>query len=125
MQQHDEKMEKYLNEFRPRAVRPLGGLRLAKKVWMGRLAAAALVLLSAGGALWYSRHAVKMSTPLVNAQRVRIDFRFEEGRPNAMLLTKMALEDPKGFEQQLEAESRNVLPDLQGQQSTLRVLAKE
>jgi hypothetical protein len=40
-------------------------------------------------------------------------------------LTKLALEDPKRFEEQLEVESRQVLPDLQGQQSTLRALTKE
>jgi hypothetical protein len=49
----------------------------------------------------------------------------QERRVNSIFLTKLALEDPKRFEEQLEVESRQVLPDLQGQQSTLRALTKE
>jgi|SRR5208283_2581603 len=121
----DNDLEKYLGEFQPRAVRPLETSRPAAMAWMGRLAAAALLLLSVGGGLWYARH--KRNTPREEAKlaTVRVEARVEERRINPILLTKLALEDPKRFEEQLEAESRLVLPNLQGQQSTLRVLAKE
>jgi len=37
----------------------------------------------------------------------------------------MALKDPLRFEAELTVESRRVLPDFRGKDSTLRVLAKE
>jgi hypothetical protein len=40
-------------------------------------------------------------------------------------LTKLALEDDHRFEAKLAAESRLVLPGFQGEQSMLRVFAKE
>ncbi len=125
MPKDDHELEKYLGEFQPRAVRPLKTSRPTPMVWMGRMAAAALVLLSVGGGLWYAQH--KRNTPRaeVKSATVGVEARVEERRINPILLAKLALEDPNRFEEQLEAESRLVLPDLQGQQSTLRVLAKE
>ncbi len=125
MPKDDSELEKYLGEFRPRAVRPLEASRPMPIPWMGRLAAAALVLLSASGGLWYARHERNRPRAEVKLATVRVEARVEERRINPILLTKLALEDPKRFEEQLAAESRDVLPDLQKQQSTLRVLAKE
>lgn len=125
MQRDDKELEKYLSEFRPRPVRPLNVSRSATAGWIGRLAAAALVLLSVGGGLWHSRHTARAPRAPVEAQRVRIDIRLEERRPNTIALTKLALENENQFEAQLDAESRTVLPDFQGQQGTLRVFAKE
>jgi hypothetical protein len=61
----------------------------------------------------------------VKLETFRGEVPVEERRPNAILLTKLALEDPKRFEEQLEAESQHILPDFGGQQSTLRILTKE
>ncbi len=121
----DHDLEKYLGEFQPRAVRPLETSRPTAMFWLGRLAAAALVLLSVGGGLWYVQHESKMPRVGLKLATPRIEARVKETRFNPVLLTKLALDDPKRFEEQLEVESRHVLPDLQGQQSTLRVLAKE
>jgi hypothetical protein len=40
-------------------------------------------------------------------------------------LTQLALQDPKQFDSRLIAASPTVLPDFRGNNSTLRVLAKE
>ena len=121
----DNDLEKYLGEFQPRAVRPLETSWPTRMAWMRRLAAAALLLLSVGGGLWYARHERNVPRAEVKLATVGIEVHVEERRINPILLTKLALDDPKRFDEQLEAESRHVLPDLQGQQSTLRVLAKE
>ena len=125
MKRNDEQLEKYLSEFQPRSVRPLGAAQGATGKWTGWLAAAALVLVSVGGGLWYARTEKKIVRTEISAPRVRVEFRTVDGPPSSTTLTKLALEDPKRFEEQLDAESRQVLPDLQGQQSTLRVFAKE
>lgn len=121
----DNDLEKYLGEFQPRTVRPLETSWRTAALWKGRLAAAALVLLSVSGGLWYTRHERNKPRVAVKLATVRVEARGEERRINPILLTKLALEDPGRFEEQLEAESRDVLPDLRGQQSTLRALAKE
>jgi len=121
----DNELEKYLREFQPRAVRPLESLRQTAIPWRGRLAAAAVVLFSVSGGLWYAIHKSNMPRAEVKLETSRGEALVQERRVNSILLTKLALEDPKRFEEQLEVESRQVLPDLQGQQSTLRALTKE
>jgi hypothetical protein len=124
MPNDESELEKYLSEFRPRQVRPLEMSKPVTSQWSGRLAAAAVVLLSVTAGLWYARHPWK--TPLGAHQPVsRLDSRVEGARPNTIALTRLALENENEFEVELAAESRTVLPDFQGQQSTLRVLAKE
>jgi hypothetical protein len=125
MQRNEDELEKYLSEFQPRGVRPLRAAQGTTRTWMGRLAAAALVLVSGGGGLWYTQYEKKIARAEVEAGRVQIDFRLPDTQPNSIALTKLALENPKQFEERLEAESRQVLPDLQGQQSTLQVFVKK
>jgi hypothetical protein len=125
MEKDDKGFEKYLGEFQARGVRPLELPRPAANAWLRRLAAAALVLFSVGGGLWYAGHERKRTGDEVKAHRVRMESYVAESEPNSISWTKLALEDPRQFEEQLDEESRRVLPDLQGQQSTLRVLAKE
>jgi hypothetical protein len=44
---------------------------------------------------------------------------------SVIALTKLAATDPAQLDAELAAASRRVLPDFRGEQSTLRVLAKE
>lgn len=134
MQKDDQELEKYLSEFRPRGLRPLEIPRPATNAWIGRLAAAALLLFSVGGGLWYSFHDTKNralvdeqkeNRPGVNERTVRLDARLGTLSPNSILLTKLALENDSQFNAELEAQSRRVLPDFRGEQSTLRAFAKE
>ncbi len=121
----DNDLEKYLREFRPRAMRPLETARSVSIPWKGWLAAAALVLFSATGGLWYGRHNSSVPGAGVKPETFKAEARVEQRKTNTILLTKLALEDPKRFEEELEADSRRELPDLQGARSTLRVLTKE
>jgi hypothetical protein len=111
-------LEKYLSEFRPRQVRTLPVVPSHARHWIGRLGAAALVVLSVGGGLWYARHTRK--TPIANGPELGQDM-----RPNAIALTRLALENDKQFQEELAVECRTILPDFRGQRSTLSVLAKE
>jgi hypothetical protein len=124
MQEDNKELERYLNEFRPRAVRPLELRPVAHMVWPRRLAAAAVVLLAAGAWLWYAGRGTKLEqeTTKITTQKGSpvVDW-----KANTIVLTKMALEDPKRFEEQLDEESRRVLPDLRGQHSTLGVFAHD
>jgi len=124
MPKDDNELEKYLAGFQPRAVRPLQSSRPMATVWWVRLAAA-LLLFSVCGGLWYARHKRNLQHVEVTTATARVEGRVEEPSVNPILLTRLALQNPKRFEEQLAAESRRVLPDLRGQQSTLRVLAKE
>ncbi|MGP0019349.1 MAG: hypothetical protein ACLPHP_12320 [Candidatus Sulfotelmatobacter sp.] len=121
----DDEVERYLGEFRPRSVRPLELPRPAAKAWMRRLAFAAAVLLCVGGGLWYGRHNVAAPTPSENPPTAQVENPAGTARPNPFALTKLALEDDRQFEAQLDADSRLVLPSFQGEQSSLRVFAKE
>jgi hypothetical protein len=125
MRKDDDELEKYLSEFRPRTVRPLGLPRPAAKAWGKQLAVAAMVLLCAGSGLWYVRRVRTMTPPALRTPTAQVENPPATGRPNPFSLTRLALENESQFEAQLEAESRQVLPSFQGEQSTLHVLAKE
>ena len=121
----DNELERYLSEFRPRAVQPLQLPRRAANAWITRLAFAAVVLVCAGAGLWYARQSKSTSSAAVNPATEAIETPAAMVRPNRFSLTKLALEDERRFEAQLDAESRHVLPGFQGNQSSLRVFAKE
>jgi hypothetical protein len=125
MGKDDDELERYLNEFRPRAVRPLELPRPAARTWIIPLAFAAGVLVCTGAGLWYVRHNGRAPSVAVNAATEAIDTPAAMVRTNPFSLTKLALEDESRFEAQLQAESRHVLPSFQGNQSSLRTFAKE
>jgi|SRR5271165_1778743 len=111
MQTHDDQFEKYLAEFQPRAVNPLHSTRQASTFWR-RLAAAAVVVCCVGAGV-------------KQIMRVRLTSRAIPLKSQTFLLTKIGLHDPKMLDEFLNDQSRNVLPNLQGERSTLQVLARE
>ncbi len=125
MPEDNRELEKYLSNFRPRDVRPLDLTTVTRTVWLKRLAAAATVLLAASAWLWYAGHEKKLEQERTNIMEPQKQAPVVEWKANTLVLTKMALEDPKRFEEQLNEESRRVLPDLRGQQSTLGVFAND
>jgi hypothetical protein len=116
----NEQLERFLREFQPRRPRALPS---APQVWLRRfaVAAAAIAIVLGGGSLWLILK--KAAEPRVDLA-VKTD---QEARhPVGLLpLTQLALEDPVRMDQVLSAASREMLPDMQGGDSTLRVLAKE
>jgi hypothetical protein len=125
MRNHDEEIESYLNEFRPRAIRPLEQEPESPTVWLRRLAAAAAIVLAGGLSIWFSWRETTMVPQEASDPQPLLSIKFGPKTMNTFLLTKLALEDTKTFSAVLTEESRRVLPSLQGQESTLRVLAEE
>ena len=123
MHNADHELERYLSEFQPRALHPLE-MRVPSRHWTARWAAAAIVVLSAATGLWYAHHSVS-ALPTTNSSAAQPPTSLIHATPNAIELTKLALDNETQFEAQLAIESRTVLPDFSSPQSTLRVFAKE
>jgi hypothetical protein len=125
MQNHDEEMECYLKEFMPRAIRPLEQKQRSPNFWPRRLAAAAVVVLAGGLSLWFARREAETvpSKPLISGLQRSVPS--SHNPVSTFLLTKLALDDNKRFNEALTEESRRVLPSMQGKESTLRIFAGE
>jgi hypothetical protein len=122
--QHDQEMEQYLRGFQPRAVRSLKMDRPAEENHWRRLAAAAVVLFAVGTSVWYAQ---------VNWPKVRENTRpqavqgnwVQQRKLNNLQLTRLALTDQEKFNEVLAEQSRESLPNLRGERSTLGALARE
>ncbi len=125
MVMHDEEVEQYLSEFQPRPVRALRVPTQNERVWTLRLVAAAAVVLVCGISLWYLRQETKGAKDTLSRPHVLPTTPVRTANLNAIALTKLALEDNEHFEALLTDRSQTALPSFQGENSTLRVLAKE
>jgi len=112
MKQQDDTLERYLAEFRPRAVRNLEPSQRPASHWQRWLAAAAVVVCFLGTGYWQIR-------------RGRPVGKVVELKSQTFLLTRIGLRDKKMLDNFLTEQSRSVLPSFQGGNSTLHVLAKE
>ena len=121
---HDEEVERYLAEFTPRPVRALG-VPGNKRVWPLRSVAAAVIFLVGGISLWYLWQETKGVKDAISRRHILPTTAVRTSNLNAIALTKLALEDNEHFEALLADRSQTALPSFQGENSTLRVLAKE
>jgi hypothetical protein len=121
---HDEEVERYLAEFKPRRVRALE-VPGNKQVWSLRLVAAAVMFIVGGLSLWYQWQETKGVKDAPSSRHVLPTTAVRVSNLNGIALTRLALEDNEGFEALLADRSRTALPSFQGEDSTLRVLAKE
>ena len=121
---HDEEVERYLAEFKPRRVRALE-VPGNKRVWPLRLVAAAVIFLVGGISLWYLSQETKGVKDAISRRHILSTTAVRTSNLNAIALTKLALEDNEHFEALLADRSQTALPSFQGENSTLRVLAKE
>lgn len=121
----DDEMEQYLKEFRPRTIRSLKDEAPSPRFWLKALAVAAAIMLAAGLSIRLSRRETVIIPQPPSERQTQVSAAFTEKRMNPFLLTQLALEDNKTFNEVMSEESRRVLPSLQGQESTLRVLAAE
>jgi hypothetical protein len=122
---YDEDTERYLQEFRPQAIRELEVAPRQRKVSWRRLTAAAAVVVCAGGIFWVAWRDLKHSNQAANVQTPKVSITSQRQYRTTVALTKLALSDNEGFETLLAEESRKSLPNFQGEQSALKVLAKD
>jgi hypothetical protein len=122
---YDEETERYLKEFRPLAIRTLDVAPQSWNVVWRRLTVAAAVAVCAGGLFWFVRRESTLSKEAANVQVSKVVVTSEPPYRTALALTTLALADNKRFETLLAEESRKSLPNFQGEQSTLKVLAKD
>ena len=122
---YDEETERYLREFQPRAIRPLEVLPKVRNVLSRRLAAVVAVTLFAGGTAWYLHREAPPKKEVTNVLAKTKSVTSERRYASTVALTRLALEDNERLDAMLADESRKLLPAFQGEQSTLKVLAKE
>jgi hypothetical protein len=122
---NDRHLEQYLAEFQPRSVRKLDAYPQPAFIQLRRLAAVAIFTLSAGIGLWLA-HRLPAPVPQVAVVQPQDSPALPPHRKlSTVALTKLALENSHEFDLYLLHESRNVLPGLKGENSTLHVLITE
>ena len=127
MENYDKEFEKYLAGFQPRPPRALPRQLIPRKTWLLRVAAVT-VLASAGVArLWFAAHARK---DFSDSNREMTTKNPDHGelkrkRTSMVQLTKLAVENPEKLDALFDTESKKKISLQQGQESMLRVLAKE
>ncbi len=129
MEEHDQQFENFLREFKPRRPRALPETGIAAPGSWHRLAAAAALTIAIGGSVWLaSRKATQSHLENLGSDDPQIaqgNARGASQRLELFPLTRLALTNPERLDATLTEASRTVLPDLRGNNSTLRVLAKE
>jgi|SRR5579862_650000 len=125
MDRHDEETERYLRQFRPRAIRPLALAPKAGKMLLRSLAFAAAVTLFAAATVWFAHRETMRRTETARLQSAIANNTGVQRYVTTVELTRLALNDNEKLDEILAEESRQALPAVQGKQSTLRVLAKD
>src|SRR6266699_3926228 len=127
MENDDTRFEEYLGQFEPRKPRALPEQIGHRQVWPRRIAAAAAIAIFLGASMWFARKKHELDSGEVVARSSTSVPEAKSQAPSLSLvpLTQLALQDPKQFDARLIAASPTVLPDFRGNNSTLRVLAKE
>ena len=120
-----EETERYLREFQPRAIRPLEVSPKVRNALSRRLVAVAVVTFFAAGTAWYLHRETPPKRVTTNVLARKESATSEKRYASSVALTRLALEDNEKLEAILADESRKLLPAFQGEQSRLKVLAKE
>jgi hypothetical protein len=127
MNQSDRDFENFLRDFHPRQPRALPECSAEKPGQWRRLAAAAIIAITCGGAVWFSAARYRPSSTTAMRQA-------KNGPPPAGVsapmfsraeLQRLALEDPAKFDALLFAVAPNSLPSFTEPTSLLRVLAQD
>ena len=125
----DKEIEQYLKGLHPRAIGPLKlePLKMPTQSWTAwflRLAVVAVVVLAGGFALWNApRQTLKpKDSGAIPEVQSRV---LPRSRVSTLALTELALSDSKEFDRLVTEESGAMFPNMQGEESALRVLAKE
>ena len=127
MENREEQFEKYLGEFQPQRPRALPEPHIHRQVSLRRLAAAAVVAIALGAALWSVRQepTSQRAGDLTNNRPVALEKQTPRRALSVVELTRIALENPEGLDAALEAAQENRLPRFDRKDSALSILAKE
>ena len=121
MNNNDPGFENFLREFEPLRPRALPGGSVSNLQWR-RFAAAAVLVLSLGSVTWFGFHNNRPTTAPPSTDQTQ---REEEWRKFSLIQwTRLAEEDPRGFDAELNEASRESLPGFHEVNSSLRALAK-
>ena len=125
MDPHAEQTERYLKKFRPRAIRELQVSPQSKPLLWRRWAAAAVLAGCTGGIFWFSiRESTRRKEGAITQEQKTVVIG-QQHHLSTFAMTSLALQDEKKFDAFLDQESRKSLPRLQGEHSSLEVLAKD
>lgn len=122
MNDNDQRFENFLREFEPCHPHALPSDYGSELQWR-RLAAVAVLAISLGSIAWFGfrNNRVAMTPPSAEQLAQRKD-----DWPKLTLIqwTRLAEEDPRAFDAELNEASRKSLPDFNEANSSLRALAK-
>jgi hypothetical protein len=74
---------------------------------------------------WFVRRELRLSEETASVRDLNVSVLNERQSRTTLALTALALADDEKFEALLAEQSRKSLPSFQGEQSTLKVLAKD
>ncbi len=122
MNENDRQFEDFLREFKPRRPRALPDDR-AIGLHPRRLAAAAVLVVSLGSMAWFAFNNKRPATPHLSSGHLT---HRQGGQPKLTLIqwTRLAEQDPKALEANLNEASRKSLPGFNDPNSSLHILAK-
>jgi hypothetical protein len=126
MEKHDEQFENFLHEFKPRRPLELPGIGFPASTSRHRLAAAAALTIAVGASIWLVSRKATPRHPGSDTPGIASRVTAAAGQQLQLFpLTRLALTNQVQLDAVLTKASRKLLPDLRGNDSTLRVLAKE
>jgi hypothetical protein len=121
MSDNDPGFENFLREFQPRQPRALPDGSVPRLPWR-RLAAAAVLVISFGSLAWFPFRKNRIEEAPRSIDLTRHE---EEWRKFTLIQwTRLAEEDPRALDAQLNEASRKSLPGFNEANSSLRALAK-
>jgi hypothetical protein len=126
MDGNNERFQSYLREFEPRRPRTLPEASAPALLEWRRLAAAAALIVTVSGSVWFvARRAAPDQFNVRPARTFGPETKLASRDLSVWRLNQIALSNSAGLDAELTEKSREVLPNFQGAASTLRVLAKE
>ena len=127
MEERDKNIENFLREFMPKRPGVLREDVQSGATLQWRLLAAAGIAMVTGTAVWVASRKEAFPRPEIRAKEVKNEATFVElkRKDSILMLTKIALDEPQRLDAALTETARGTLPKLTGNDSTLRVLAKE
>ena len=126
VENHDEQLEKYLNEFQPRRPRALPQPAIDRQIQLRRSAAAAAIGALLGASLWSAwQEPASQKTITVGTNRsVAVKDQTPIRALSTAELTRLAVENQSGLDAALEVPQENHLPRFDRKDSVLRILAE-